>query len=126
MDILGTLAAIFYIAFFFFVIKLVAYFLHKRKIKNLEPFKKETDGITYYLLHQGKEVCIIGNEHKMIRSQMEKIVPLYQSESKVISFREGVSISSTEYAHCVNGTITFGPSSSRKRAQEELDELSTL
>ena len=91
-NFLGTLAAIFYVAFFIFVIKLITYFLYKRKTKKLEPFKRETDGITYYLLHQGKEVCIICSEHKMIRSQMEKIVPLYQNESKVISFREGLRL----------------------------------
>lgn len=123
-DLLGVLAGIAYLAFFFFVIKLIAYYFYKRKIKKLEPYKKVIDGITYYELHKGNEVCVIGNEHKMIRSQMEKIVPLYNS--KVISFREGVSISSTEYAHCIDGTITFGPSSSRKITEEELKELSTV
>ena len=121
-DILGALAAIFYIAFFFFVIKYVAYLLYKRKLKKLEIYKIETQGISYYLFHQGKEVCVIGTEHKMIRSQLEKIVPLYQNESKVISFREGLSCSSPEYAHSIDGKIIF--MSNRIKTIEEYQELS--
>lgn len=119
-DLLATFLAIFYISLFIFVIKLIAYYLHKRKMKKLEPLKNEIDGISYYVLHKGKEVCIIGNEHKMIRSQLEKIAPLYQNDSKVISFLDGVSVLSNEYAYCINGTITF--SSSRKKSEEELNE----
>jgi len=121
-DLLGTLAAIFYIAFFFFVFKYISYLLYKRKLKNLERYKKETQGISYYLFHQGKEVCIIGSEHKMIRSQLEKIVPLYQNESKVISFCEGLSRSSSEYAHSIDGKIIF--MSNRIKTIEEYQELS--
>ena len=123
-DLLGSLAAIFYIAFFILIIKVIAYYLHKMKIKKLEPYKKEVDGISFYELHNGNEVCVIGNEHKMIRSQMEKIIPLYKS--KVISFRDGVSISSTEYAHCIDGTIKFGSSSLRNKSEGEINELSAL
>ena len=121
-DLLGTLAGIAYLAFFFFAIKLIAYYLHKWKIKRLEPYKKEIEGITYYELHKGNEVSVIGNEHKMVRSQLEKIVPQYHS--KVISFREGLSISSTEYAHSINKIITFA--SKRIKSQEEYNELASI
>jgi len=123
-DLLGTLAAIFYIGFFFFVIKLIAYFFHQRRMKKLEPSKREVDGSFYYILHKGKEVCIIGTDYKMIRSQIEKIVPLYENESKIISFREGLSLSSNEYANYINGKLSF--QSTRQLTDEENKELASL
>ena len=120
-NFLVMLAVAAYISFFIFVIKLIAYFLHKWKINRLEPYKREIEGITYYELFKGNEISVIGNEHKMVRSQLEKISSLYQS--KVISFREGLSITSSEYAHSIGGVIKF--TTTRTLSKEEDYELTS-